>query len=58
MVHYAAWIARRWHDPAFPKAFPWFGEARFWERHAAELEEQLTAHRRRRPVNQLVTSSF
>ncbi len=43
MVHYAAWLARRWHDPAFPKAFPWFGEARFWERHVAELEEQLTA---------------
>jgi Ser/Thr protein kinase RdoA (MazF antagonist) len=43
MVHYAAWLARRWHDPAFPRAFPWFGEARFWERHVAELEEQLTA---------------
>jgi Ser/Thr protein kinase RdoA (MazF antagonist) len=42
MVHYAAWLARRWHDPAFPRAFPWFGEARYWERHAAELEEQLT----------------
>jgi Ser/Thr protein kinase RdoA (MazF antagonist) len=40
MVHYAAWLARRWHDPAFPQAFPWFGEARFWERHVAELEEQ------------------
>jgi cysteine synthase len=38
-VHYAAWLARRWHDPAFPSAFPWFGEARFWERHVAELEE-------------------
>ena len=43
MVHYAAWLARRWHDPAFPKAFPWFGEARYWERHVAELEEQLAA---------------
>jgi Ser/Thr protein kinase RdoA (MazF antagonist) len=43
MVHYAAWLARRWHDPAFPKAFPWFGEARFWERHVGELEEQLGA---------------
>ena len=41
MIHYAAWLARRWHDPAFPRAFPWFGEARFWERHTAELEEQL-----------------
>jgi len=43
MVHYAAWLARRWHDPAFPKAFPWFGEPRYWERYVAELEEQLTA---------------
>lgn len=41
MVHYAAWLARRWHDPAFPRAFPWFGEPRYWERHVAELEEQL-----------------
>lgn len=41
MVHYAAWLARRWDDPAFPRAFPWFGEARYWENHAAELEEQL-----------------
>ena len=43
MIHYAAWLARRWDDPAFPRAFPWFGEARYWERHAAELEEQLAA---------------
>jgi Ser/Thr protein kinase RdoA (MazF antagonist) len=43
MVHYAAWLARRWHDPAFPRAFPWFGEARYWERHVAELEEQIGA---------------
>jgi Ser/Thr protein kinase RdoA (MazF antagonist) len=43
MVHYAAWLARRWDDPAFPRAFPWFGEPRYWERHAAELEEQLAA---------------
>jgi Ser/Thr protein kinase RdoA (MazF antagonist) len=41
MIHYAAWLARRWHDPAFPLAFPWFGEVRYWERHVAELEEQL-----------------
>jgi Ser/Thr protein kinase RdoA (MazF antagonist) len=40
MVHYAAWLARRWHDPAFPRAFPWFGEARYWEHHVAELQEQ------------------
>jgi len=43
MVHYAAWLARRWDDPAFPRAFPWFGDATYWERHVAELEEQVWA---------------
>lgn len=40
---YAAWLARRWDDPAFPKAFPWFGEPKFWERHVLDLREQLAA---------------
>jgi Ser/Thr protein kinase RdoA (MazF antagonist) len=43
MVHYAGWLARRWHDPAFPKAFPWFAEPRYWEQHYRALEDQLTA---------------
>jgi Ser/Thr protein kinase RdoA (MazF antagonist) len=43
MLHHAAWIAQRWHDPAFPRAFPWFADARFWERHIADLFEQLAA---------------
>jgi Ser/Thr protein kinase RdoA (MazF antagonist) len=43
MIHYAAWLARRWEDPAFPKAFPWFAEPRYWEEHYRALEEQLTA---------------
>ncbi|HUX72888.1 MAG TPA: serine/threonine protein kinase [Steroidobacteraceae bacterium] len=43
MMHYAAWLARRWHDPAFPKAFPWFAEARYWEEHYRALQEQLGA---------------
>jgi Ser/Thr protein kinase RdoA (MazF antagonist) len=43
ILHYAAWIASRWEDPAFPRAFPWFGEARFWERHISDLFEQLAA---------------
>ena len=43
MVHYAAWLARRWDDPACPRAVPWFGEARSWERHVAELEDQCFA---------------
>ncbi len=43
ILHHAAWIAHRWTDPAFPRAFPWFGEARFWERHLSDLFEQLAA---------------
>jgi len=43
MMHHAAWLAQRWSDPAFPRAFPWFGEPRFWERHIADLLEQLAA---------------
>jgi len=43
MIHYSAWLARRWHDPAFPLAFPWFAEPRYWEQHYRALEEQLGA---------------
>ncbi|MEP6883775.1 MAG: serine/threonine protein kinase [Gammaproteobacteria bacterium] len=43
MIHYSAWLARRWHDPAFPQAFPWFAEPRYWEEHYRSLEEQLAA---------------
>ncbi len=43
MIHYSAWLARRWHDPAFPKAFPWFAEPRYWEQHHRALEDQLAA---------------
>ena len=43
MIHYSAWLARRWHDPAFPQAFPWFAEPRYWEQHYRALEDQLAA---------------
>ena len=43
MMHHAAWIAQRWTDPAFPRAFPWFGEPRYWEAHIGDLLEQLAA---------------
>lgn len=43
MLNHAAWIAQRWDDPAFPLAFPWFGGARYWERHIDELRDQLSA---------------
>lgn len=41
LIHYSAWIARRWHDPAFPVAFPWFGSVRYWQDRILELREQL-----------------
>ncbi len=40
MVHYAAWLARRWHDPAFPRAFPWFNTTNYWEEQVLYLREQ------------------
>jgi Ser/Thr protein kinase RdoA (MazF antagonist) len=40
LMHYTAWITRRWSDPAFPRAFPWVGEARYWEEHVHALLEQ------------------
>ena len=43
LMHYAAWIARRWSDPAFPAAFPWFDTPRYWEDRILELREQTAA---------------
>lgn len=45
MIHHAAWIARRWHDPAFPAAFPWFGSASYWSQLGADLRDQIDAMR-------------
>jgi Ser/Thr protein kinase RdoA (MazF antagonist) len=41
MLHHAAWLAKRWQDPAFPLAFPWFGGPRYWEDLVLGLREQL-----------------
>ncbi|HEY6825460.1 MAG TPA: serine/threonine protein kinase [Gemmatimonadaceae bacterium] len=41
LLHYSAWIARRWDDPAFPAAFPWFGSQRDWQDRILELREQV-----------------
>jgi Ser/Thr protein kinase RdoA (MazF antagonist) len=43
LIHYAAWLARRWDDPAFPVAFPWFNTQRYWEDRILELREQVAA---------------
>jgi Ser/Thr protein kinase RdoA (MazF antagonist) len=41
IMHYAAWLARRWDDPAFRQAFPWFAERRYWDEHVLALREQV-----------------
>lgn len=41
LLHYSAWLARRWHDPAFPAAFPWFGSQIYWQDRILELREQI-----------------
>jgi len=43
LIHYSAWIARRWDDPAFPAAFPWFNTQRYWQDRILELREQIAA---------------
>ena len=45
VLHFHAWIARRWSDPAFPAAFPWFESPRHWEGVIVQLQEQLVAMR-------------
>lgn len=42
LIHYAAWLAQRWQDPAFPIAFPFFNTQRYWEEHILFLREQLS----------------
>jgi len=41
LIHYSAWLARRWDDPAFPAAFPWFNTQRYWQDRILELREQV-----------------
>lgn len=43
LIHYAAWLAERWSDPAFPAAFPWFGSERYWQDQIVALKEQMAA---------------
>ncbi len=41
LIHYSAWLALRWDDPAFPAAFPWFNTQRYWQDRILELREQI-----------------
>ncbi|RME32975.1 MAG: serine/threonine protein kinase [Gammaproteobacteria bacterium] len=40
MMHHAAWLARRWDDPAFPRAFSDITSPRYWDEHILMLREQ------------------
>ena len=42
LIHYSAWLARRWDDPAFPAAFPWFNTQRYWQDRILEIKEQVS----------------
>jgi Ser/Thr protein kinase RdoA (MazF antagonist) len=41
LMHYSAWLARRWNDPAFPHNFPWFNTQHYWQDRVLELREQI-----------------
>ena len=43
LIHYSAWLARRWSDPAFPINFPWFGTTSYWLEQAQTLWDQVDA---------------
>ena len=43
LIHYSAWLAQRWGDPAFLRAFPWFGTEAYWLEQTAILQDQLEA---------------
>ncbi|MCV2356147.1 serine/threonine protein kinase [Paucibacter sp. B2R-40] len=55
MIHHSAWLAKRWGDPAFPLAFPWFGTPNYWHDQVAKLNEQLEAMR---PADEVVLDNF
>ncbi len=43
LIHYSAWLARRWQDPVFPVNFPWFGSSDYWRGQVDMLHEQIEA---------------
>lgn len=43
LMHYSAWLAKRWDDPAFKQAFPWFNTGRYWSEHILTLREQFAS---------------
>jgi Ser/Thr protein kinase RdoA (MazF antagonist) len=53
LVRYAAWLARRWHDPAFRQGWPHFGTTEYWDSETRDLEEQLEVIRRQASAGDL-----
>ncbi|TXH89974.1 MAG: serine/threonine protein kinase [Rhodoferax sp.] len=43
LIHYSAWLARRWDDPSFQRHFPWFGSSDYWQGQVQMLEDQIEA---------------
>lgn len=43
LIHYSAWLARRWDDPTFQRHFPWFGSSDYWQGQVQMLEDQIEA---------------
>lgn len=43
LIHYSAWLARRWDDPTFPINFPWFGSSDYWKGQTQMLQDQIEA---------------
>jgi Ser/Thr protein kinase RdoA (MazF antagonist) len=43
LIHYSAWLARRWRDPTFPANFPWFGSSDYWHGQVQVLQDQIEA---------------
>jgi Ser/Thr protein kinase RdoA (MazF antagonist) len=43
LIHYSAWLSRRWDDPTFPINFPWFGSSDYWKGQVQMLQDQLEA---------------
>ena len=41
MIHYLAWVCRRWQDPAFPRSFPWMADRQFWHSQIQTFHHQL-----------------
>ena len=57
MIHYSAWLARRWEDPSFQHHFPWFAEPRYWEQQILGLKEQLSAIHEP-PIKNIISGNY